>query len=43
MKILECVPNFSEGQNRRTIDAIAEALQLASLADAAPAILQGEI
>jgi len=27
MKILECVPNFSEGQNRRTIDAIAEALQ----------------
>jgi glutamate formiminotransferase len=27
MKILECVPNFSEGQNRKTIDAIADALQ----------------
>ena len=27
MKILECVPNFSEGQNRHTIDAIADALQ----------------
>ncbi|MCU0582348.1 MAG: glutamate formimidoyltransferase [Syntrophales bacterium] len=30
MKILECVPNFSEGQNRQTIDAIADALQRVS-------------
>ncbi|NPV04039.1 MAG: glutamate formimidoyltransferase [Syntrophaceae bacterium] len=29
MKILECVPNFSEGRDRRTVDAIAEALQRA--------------
>jgi glutamate formiminotransferase / 5-formyltetrahydrofolate cyclo-ligase len=27
MKILECVPNFSEGQDRKKIDAIASALQ----------------
>ncbi len=27
MKILECVPNFSEGQDKRKIDAIASALQ----------------
>jgi len=27
MKILECVPNFSEGRDRKTIDAIADALQ----------------
>jgi len=27
MKILECVPNFSEGRNRQTIDSIADALQ----------------
>ena len=27
MKILECVPNFSEGRNRKTIDAVADALQ----------------
>jgi glutamate formiminotransferase len=27
MKILECVPNFSEGQDRKKIDAIAAALQ----------------
>jgi glutamate formiminotransferase / 5-formyltetrahydrofolate cyclo-ligase len=27
MKILECVPNFSEGQDRRKIDAIAAVLQ----------------
>jgi glutamate formiminotransferase len=27
MKILECVPNFSEGQDRKKIDAIAGALQ----------------
>ncbi|MGD8701959.1 MAG: glutamate formimidoyltransferase [Desulfosarcina sp.] len=26
-KIVECVPNFSEGSNRETIDAIAEAIQ----------------
>ena len=25
-KIIECVPNFSEGRNRETIDAIAEAV-----------------
>jgi glutamate formiminotransferase len=30
MKILECVPNFSEGQNRKKIDAIAAALQKVS-------------
>jgi len=27
MKILECVPNFSEGRDKKTIDAIAAALQ----------------
>jgi glutamate formiminotransferase len=27
MKILECVPNFSEGQDKKKIDAIAAALQ----------------
>jgi glutamate formiminotransferase len=27
MKILECVPNFSEGRDRKKIDAIASALQ----------------
>lgn len=27
MKILECVPNFSEGKDRNKIDAIADALQ----------------
>jgi glutamate formiminotransferase len=27
MKILECVPNFSEGKDRKKIDAIADALQ----------------
>lgn len=27
MKMLECVPNFSEGRNRKTIDAVADALQ----------------
>ncbi|PID74926.1 MAG: glutamate formimidoyltransferase [Desulfobacterales bacterium] len=26
-KIIECVPNFSEGQNKETIDAIAEAIR----------------
>lgn len=26
-KIVECVPNFSEGQNRETIDAIARAIE----------------
>lgn len=26
-KIIECVPNFSEGRNRETIDAISEAVQ----------------
>jgi len=26
-KIVECVPNFSEGRNRETIDAISEAIQ----------------
>lgn len=26
-KIVECVPNFSEGRNRETIDAIAEAIE----------------
>jgi glutamate formiminotransferase/formiminotetrahydrofolate cyclodeaminase len=26
-KIVECVPNFSEGRNRETIDAISEAVQ----------------
>ncbi len=27
MKLVECVPNFSEGRNRATIDAIAEAIR----------------
>jgi glutamate formiminotransferase/formiminotetrahydrofolate cyclodeaminase len=26
-KIVECVPNFSEGRNRKTIDAIADAIE----------------
>ena len=26
-KIVECVPNFSEGNNRETIDAIARAIE----------------
>jgi glutamate formiminotransferase / 5-formyltetrahydrofolate cyclo-ligase len=30
MKILECVPNFSEGQDKKKIDAIASALQKVS-------------
>ena len=30
MKILECVPNFSEGKDRKKIDAIASALQKVS-------------
>ena len=30
MKILECVPNFSEGRDRNKIDAIADALQKVS-------------
>ncbi|MFO7988033.1 MAG: hypothetical protein R6U16_00965, partial [Desulfotignum sp.] len=25
-KIVECVPNFSEGRNKETIDAIADAI-----------------
>lgn len=29
-KIVECVPNFSEGRNRETIDAIAEAIRRTS-------------
>ena len=33
-KIVECVPNFSEGNNRETIDAIARA-SLDAAADAA--------
>ncbi|MDF1612419.1 glutamate formimidoyltransferase [Stygiobacter electus] len=28
MKIIECVPNFSEGKNQRTFDAIKEAIEL---------------
>lgn len=28
MKIIECVPNFSEGKNQRTFDAIKEAIKL---------------
>jgi len=27
MHLVECVPNFSEGRNRKTIDAIADAIQ----------------
>jgi glutamate formiminotransferase/formiminotetrahydrofolate cyclodeaminase len=27
MQLIECVPNFSEGRNRKTIDAIADAIQ----------------
>jgi glutamate formiminotransferase / formiminotetrahydrofolate cyclodeaminase len=27
MRLVECVPNFSEGRNRKVIDAIAEAIQ----------------
>jgi glutamate formiminotransferase / 5-formyltetrahydrofolate cyclo-ligase len=30
MKLLECVPNFSEGQDKKKIDAIASALQKVS-------------
>lgn len=30
MKIVECVPNFSEGRNRDTIDAIASAIKAVS-------------
>ncbi|MEJ2641041.1 MAG: glutamate formimidoyltransferase, partial [Desulfosarcinaceae bacterium] len=26
-KIIECVPNFSEGRNEETIDSIAEAIR----------------
>jgi len=26
-KIVECVPNFSEGKNRETIEAIAQAIR----------------
>ncbi|MCK5164237.1 MAG: glutamate formimidoyltransferase, partial [Desulfobacula sp.] len=26
-KIVECVPNFSEGQNKQTIEAIADAIR----------------
>jgi glutamate formiminotransferase/formiminotetrahydrofolate cyclodeaminase len=29
MKLMECVPNFSEGRNRATIDAIAEVIRAA--------------
>jgi glutamate formiminotransferase/formiminotetrahydrofolate cyclodeaminase len=29
MKLVECVPNFSEGRNRNTIDALAESVQAA--------------
>ncbi len=28
MKIIECVPNFSEGRNQKTFDAIKEAIEL---------------
>ncbi len=29
-KIVECVPNFSEGRNKETIDAIADAIEKTS-------------
>lgn len=30
MKIIECVPNFSEGKNQKTFDSIKEAIELTS-------------
>jgi glutamate formiminotransferase len=28
MKLVECVPNFSEGRNQAVIDAIADAIRV---------------